>query len=309
MDMLCLGETLIDFKATGTLAFQGYPGGSPMNVAIAAARLEAAVGFASQASSDQFGSFLRRYIADNGVDTSLLEHSDAPSTLAFVSEIDGEAHFDFMANGTADSLYDPQPRPVLPASVKVVFFGSISLLQDPAAQAITDIVRAHRDQATVVFDPNVRPALIADRTQYLQQLPAWLELCHIAKVSTQDLRWLYPEQAIDSIAAQWLAQGVPAVIITQGSQGASLYRQGQEPLQSTSPQVDVVDTVGAGDTFSGALMVELLTHSRTASFRDFSNDTWQRIVGTAIAAAAYNCTQAGANPPTRQALDDFMAKV
>ena len=230
MRIVCCGEALIDFKATGPLAFQGYVGGSPLNVAVAASRLGAEVGFISQLSSDMFGDAIRRAMTDNGIDMSLVLQSDAPSTLAFVSELDGDVHFSFLSNGAADTLYDPQPRPQLPASVRLVEFGSISLLFEPTASSIIDIVAAHQDRCTVVFDPNVRPALIHDKDAYLVQLPRWLSLSHLVKVSTQDLKWLYPGQDPVQAAAEWLTHGPQAVIVTQGRQGASLLRANKPTL-------------------------------------------------------------------------------
>jgi fructokinase len=305
MRIICCGEALIDFKATGPLAFQGYVGGSPLNVAIAASRLGAEVGFISQLSSDMFGDAIRRAMDDNGIDASLVLQSDAPSTLAFVSELDGEAHFSFFASGAADTLYDPRPRPKLPASVEFLEFGSISLLAEPTAGAITDIVAAHQDRVTTVFDPNVRPALIHDREQYLTKLGGWLTLSHLVKVSTQDLRWLYPGQDPLEAAAAWLEHGPLAVIVTQGKDGASLLRPDRPVLSVPAPQVTVKDTVGAGDTFTGALMAALL--AREEALASLPEDGWQDVLAFAVAAAALNCTRSGAQPPTRDEVQRFLA--
>jgi fructokinase len=305
MRVVCCGEALIDFKATGPLAFQGYVGGSPLNVAVAASRLGVPVGFISQLSSDMFGDAIRRAMVENGIDMSLVQQIDAPSTLAFVSEVAGDVHFSFMANGAADTLYDPQPRPRLPASVRLLEFGSISLLCEPTASAITDIVAAHQDRCTVIFDPNVRPALIHDREVYLAQLPRWLSLSRLVKVSAQDLTWLYPGQDPVQAAAEWL-NGPQAVIVTQGGRGVSLLRAGKPTLTVPAPQVEVKDTVGAGDTFTGALMVALLERD-VVDLAAIAESDWLAILAFAAAAAAINCTRAGAQPPYRDELVRFMA--
>ena len=308
MRIVCCGEALIDFKATGPLAFQGYVGGSPLNVAVAASRLGAEVGFVSQLSSDMFGDAIRRAMLENGIDMALVLPSDAPSTLAFVSELDGEAHFSFVSNGAADTLYDPQPRPQLPASVRFLEFGSISLLFEPTASAIIDIVAAHHDRCITIFDPNVRPALIHDREVYLAQLPRWLSLSHLVKVSTQDLTWLYPGQEPLQAAAQWLEHGPKAVVVTQGGRGVSLLRAGQPTMQLPAPQVAVKDTVGAGDTSTGALIAALLERD-IADLTALSAVSWQEILTFAAAAAAINCTRAGAQPPHRDELARFLAEL
>ncbi|MGL4608619.1 MAG: carbohydrate kinase family protein [Trueperaceae bacterium] len=302
MNIISLGEALIDFKAKDHLLFQGYEGGSPMNVAIASARLGGEVGFAGQVSNDLFGRALRDYLKKNKVDTTyLLEHS-APSTLAFVAEIDGQAHFTFISNGAANTLYNPQPRPTFPNTLRFLQFGSISLLTEPTSGSILDIVKQHRDRVTIVLDPNVRPALTADKAAYMNSLESWIGLTHILKVSSQDLDWLYPNKPYEKAANQYLDLGVPIVLVTDGDKGVTLYRKNQPLFYVAAPNVNVVDTVGAGDTFTGSLMVALLEYKDLT----LSNDDWQKVLSFATHAAAFNCTRAGANPPTAKELQEFM---
>ncbi|UCH25395.1 MAG: carbohydrate kinase [Trueperaceae bacterium] len=306
MNIVCIGEALIDFKATGALAFQGYVGGSPLNVAVAASRLGGEVGFAAQVSTDMFGDDIVAFMHENGVDTAFVERSDAPSTLAFVSEIGGDAHFSFMANGAADTLYDPRPRPVFPEP-SYLQFGSISLLADPTATAITETVAAHKGRTTIVFDPNVRPALISDRGTYLEKLERWLALADIVKISAQDLSWLAPGMDVEELVSGWLERGPQAVIVTRGAEGASLLRQGRPIVTVPAPCVAVVDTVGAGDTFTGALMVALLERGG-GSMTGLSDEDAREVLRFAAAAAALNCRRAGADPPNRPELASYLER-
>jgi fructokinase len=220
-----------------------------------------------------------------------------------VGEVNGEAVFDFMAKGAADTRYDPQPRPVLPQSTRFVSLGSISLLQEPTASSIVEIIAKHRERTTVFFDPNVRPALISSREAYLTQLPGLIGLSHITKVSTQDLEWLYPGEDLAAIAERWLGYGARAVIITQGGDGVTLFRQGHAPVDAHAPAVAVVDTVGAGDTLSGSLLVALL--GKNPDLDKLSDDDWRDALTFAASAAAFNCTRAGAQPPTKAELQTF----
>jgi fructokinase len=302
MNIISLGEALIDFKAKGHLLFQGYEGGSPMNVAIASARLSGEVGFAGQVSSDLFGKALRDYMQKNKVDTSFLLEHPAPSAFAFVAEINGQAHFTFVSNGAANTLYNPHPRPTFPDSLRFVQFGSISLLAEPTSSSILDIVKNHRDRATIVLDPNVRPALTPDKAAFMKSLESWIKLTHILKISSQDLDWLYPNEPYDKAAKVYLELGAPFVLITDGDKGVTLYRKGRDALHVAAPKVTAVDTVGAGDTFTGSLMVALLEYQDLK----LSDDDWRTVLSFATHAAAFNCTRAGANPPTRDELDDFM---
>jgi fructokinase len=303
MKIICIGETVIDFKSIGPLAFQGYEGGSPLNVAVASARLDAATGFAGQISNDFLGQAFSDYMRKNQIDQSFVTKHPAPSTVAFVAEISGQAHFTFLSQGAAHTLYDPQPRPVFPASVRFVQFGSISLLVEPTSSSIIDIVTSHRDRATIVLDPNVRPALTPDKALYIQSLEQWIKLVHILKISSQDIDWLYPHEPYEDAATKFLELGVPFVLVTDGDKGVTLYRKNQAPLHMIAPKVNVVDTVGAGDTFTGALMVALLEYKDL----DISDYDWQKVLTFATHAAAFNCTRAGANPPTKAELETFIA--
>jgi fructokinase len=313
MKIAILGEALIDFKSTGALAFQGFIGGSSLNVATATSRLGQATTFLTQISSDLFGASLREHMTKNGIDTSHVLQSDGHTTLAFVEERDGQAHFSFMNSRAADTMYDPQPRPVLPPNIKFMQFGSISLLTEPTSSSITEIIGKHRSSlnhnVTVVFDPNCRPALTPDLEGYKRKLRNWLRLAHVVKVSDQDLGWLEPDKALDDVAAEWIAQGPSVVIITRGEHGSSLYRAGHERLQVPTPKVSVIDTVGAGDTYTAGLMVSLLEHGheRAEQLATHSDQTWLEVMQFAAQAAAINCTRAGANPPTRAEVSGFHA--
>jgi fructokinase len=313
MKIAILGEALIDFKSTGALAFQGFIGGSSLNVATATSRLGQATTFLTQISSDLFGASLREHMTKNGIDTSHVLQSDGHTTLAFVEERNGQAHFSFMNSRAADTMYDPQPRPILPNNLKFMQFGSISLLTDPTSSSITEIIGKHRSSlnhnVTVVFDPNCRPALTPDLEGYKRKLRNWLRLAHVVKVSDQDLGWLEPDKALDDVAAEWISQGPSVVIITRGEHGSSLYRAGHERLQVPTPKVSVIDTVGAGDTYTAGLMVSLLEHGheRAEQLAMHSDQTWLEVMQFAAQAAAINCTRAGANPPTRAEVSGFHA--
>ena len=307
MSIAILGEALIDFKSTGPLAFQGFIGGSSLNVATASTRLGQSTAFLAQISTDIFGHALAEHIHREGIDPRFVLRSDAPTTLAFVEERDGQAHFSFIGNGAADSLYDPRPRPELPGSVRFMQFGSISLLKDPTQQSIVDIIAAHRDRVTVVLDPNCRPALTPDVAGCKRKLEGWLRLAHLVKVSDQDLGWLEPGRKLEDVARDWLEHGPHVVIVTRGEKGSMLVRRGRDALEIETPNVSVVDTVGAGDTFTAGLMVGLLEHNHTqsAQLETHADDVLLEVMRFAAAAAAINCTRAGCNPPTRAEVGSF----
>lgn len=306
MRIALTGEALIDFTATeaGTLAFLGHEGGSPLNTAVACARLGQPVGFLTQLSTDLFGERLMRFLEGNGVDTRLIARSAAPSTLAFVERTPKTNRYAFYTQGSADATWAPDPLPALPPECRFLHFGSISLLQEPAAGRIADLIAANAHRCVVVFDPNVRPSLISDMAAYRDRMAGWLALADLVKLSDEDAELLAPGRPVEALAADCLAAGAKAVIVTRGGDGATLWRKGHEALSVAAPRIEVVDTIGAGDTFTAGLSVALLTQGveERSQLAALTDDAWRKVMSFAATAAALNCTREGADPPTLAAV-------
>ncbi|HET7701875.1 MAG TPA: carbohydrate kinase [Candidatus Limnocylindrales bacterium] len=309
MKVAVAGEALIDFVGIGDLQFQGFFGGSPLNTAIAVARLGTATGYVSQLSTDLFGQRLRQHMEANAVDTRFVLSHPAPSTVAFVQREQGENRYVFLARGAADTLYDPDPMPTLPAETAFLAFGSVSLLAEPSAGSFTRLVEAHRRRLTIVLDPNVRPTLIADAADYRRRLDRWVSMAHLVKLSEEDVAYLAGDAAPDDTIARWLQTGPTAVLLTLGRQGARVFRRGRDPVSVPGFEVDVADTIGAGDTFTAGAIVGLLEHGVVdpAGLAALTDEGWRRVLRFAIAAAAVNCTRQGADPPTHAEVDALLA--
>lgn len=301
-----VGESLIDFAATGGLNFAGHEGGAPTNSAIATARLGQPIGMVCQLSTDMFGERLLKHIESNGVDTRWVLRSDAPSTLAFVERTPTTNRYAFYMNGTADTQWNPTTLPVLPQSCRFLQFGSISLLFEPAASRIIDLVKAQQGQRIVLFDPNVRLSLIKDLPAYRANVYRWSAYSNLMKFSDEDAAALAPGLSLAEVAASFMASdsGPRAVVITRGGDGASLFRRGQAALDIQAPKITVADTIGAGDTFDAGLTVGLLEQGveQVAQLDSLSDAGWLAVLRFAAQAAAINCTREGANPPTRAEL-------
>lgn len=309
MRVALAGEALIDFASVGEMRFQGYCGGSPLNTAVAVARLGQPTGYITQLSTDLFGVRLRRHLEDNRVDTRFVLSHPAPSTLAFV-EHDGETNrYQFLAKDTADALYAPQSLPELPEETAFLHFGSVSLLVEPAATAITRLVEQHRRRVIIVFDPNVRPTLIADAAAYRARCRGWILASHLIKLSEEDAAYIAGNADIDSAIAGWLDTGPIAVLLSRGPGGVRLYRRGSAPFDMPAFRVEVADTIGAGDTLTAAAVVALLERgvSSTGQLALMDDAAWREVLRFATTAAAINCTRLGADPPTRDEVARYLA--
>jgi len=309
MQIAVAGEALIDLASTGPLAFQGHEGGGPLNSAVACVRLGHPTGYITQLSTDLFGDRLLHYLLANGIDTRFVLRSDAPSTLAFVERTPQTNRYAFFTRGSADGTWAPATLPVLPDECRVLQFGSISLLQEPAAGRITELVAANAERRLIVFDPNVRPTLIADLAAYRVRFTQWLAATHLLKLSDEDAALLAPGVALDEAAARWLQSGPRAVVVTLGASGAVLYRRDRAPLTVTAPRITVADTIGAGDTFTAGLSSALLDGGVHTSRQldELPDAAWRQVMRFAATAAALNCTREGADPPTLAELQQALA--
>jgi fructokinase len=295
--IVSLGEALVDLIGDPASGYRALPGGSPMNAAVASARLGVPTAMLTRFSRDAFGELLRGHLQRAGVDLSLAQIGDEPTSLAVVTlDPAGVARYAFYRTGSADVSFDPRPRPQLPTSV-VVGNVTISLLQPPAREAAFDIVRDHgragRGGVAWVLDPNARPALWPDGRAFGRELARWLPLVDVVKVSEEDLDALQLSEG--AMVAQAVAAGVSAVAVTAGAAGARLHWRGGPPLHAAAREVAVVDTIGAGDTFTAALTTGLVAAGAAQSL---AADTWEGLLRRAVAAAAITCTRAGADPPS-----------
>lgn len=313
--IICCGEALIDFvprSIDGQPAYRPLPGGSPFNVAIGLGRLGAPTGFLSRLSTDFFGDLLVQTLNENAVDCRHVKRTADPSTLAFVSSpSSGEPQYAFYSNGAADRSITEHDLPVaLDSSVTAIHLslGAITLMTEPAASTFEALLQREAKRRVLVFDPNIRAGLIADRAAYCKRVEALIGLCDLVKVSRADLEWLYPGRAVADSAEAWRGLGPRLVVVTLGADGAMALMGGRK-VETPGRKVEVVDTVGAGDSFHAALLAGLNEHGVLTIDRLAKLDAadLQGVLGRATAAAAITCSRAGANPPTKRELDAYLA--
>lgn len=309
------GEALVDIVPAPA---QGYwelaPGGSPANVAVGLSRLDVPARMLARLADDLLGRKLRDHLADNGVDLSHSVEADEPSSLAIVElAADGQASYDFRIAGTADWQWtDDELAGALdegPAGpVVAVHSGSLALTTAPGHDALRELLASAVDTATVSYDPNFRPLLMGTPEEILPGVHELLGVADVAKVSEEDLGWLHPGREPGDVVGEWLELGPAVVVVTLGANGVLAGTSSGLHLVLPGRTVEVVDTVGAGDSFSAALLAGL--HRRGllgATARDdlyrIDRPTLEAVLTEAVAASAITCSRHGANPPTRAELD------
>lgn len=301
--ILCCGEALIDFvPLEGVRGYQPCPGGSVFNIAVGLGRLQAPVGFFCKVSTDFFGDLLVRSLAENGVPADFVIREAGPTTLAFVSlpEEGAEPQYVFYANCAVDRMLAPTDLPAeLPETVQALHFGSISLVQEPGASSYEHLMRRESGKRVISLDPNVRPTLIPDREAYRRRFENWVRLVDIVRLSQVDLDYLYPGREPADVIGEWLACGPSVALLTLGANGAIAYTAETQARVGGIP-TQVVDTVGAGDTFLAAALAFLHQRgllSRRQALRGMGPDVLHGCLAYAVRAASINCSRPGANPP------------
>ncbi|MFG2790853.1 carbohydrate kinase [Streptomyces sp. NPDC048419] len=290
------GEALIDLVPQGTGALAGLTpalGGGPYNTAVALGRLGSPTAFCSRTSHDAFGEALLDGLRAAGVDVSGVQRGAEPTTLA-VATIDasGSAAYSFYVEGTADRLFSAPEA--LPAKTRAVSFGTCSLVLEPGASAYETLMRKAAAQGVLTaLDPNIRAGLIPDADAYRARFTSWLPSVTLLKLSAEDALWL------GGSPREWLAAGPAAVVITHGGDGLSVFTRDGAEYSVPGEKVDVVDTIGAGDTVNAALLHGLSERDALSAdaLASLGADSWTRLLRFAARAAAITCSRAGAEPP------------
>ena len=305
---LSCGEALYDLfpsAETGTgFTFDAHIGGSPFNVAVGLARLGRRAALFTGLSADPLGRRLQRTLEDEGVGTSWLVGKRNQTTLALVSlGPGGVPHYTFYGHDAADSSVCEADLPELPPTVTALSFGSYSLVVEPTGSSLLQLARRHHDSRLISLDPNPRLNVEADVRRWRRRVDAFSELADLIKVSDEDLKILFPGDEIESAISRWSSRGVRLIVVTRGGKGALVSFRG-EVFESSGRTIDVVDTVGAGDSFHAGLLCGLdeLDKATKAGLEELSLDECRRIVDFAMSAAAMTCTRRGADLPRRSHL-------
>ncbi|MER5524512.1 carbohydrate kinase [Streptomyces sp. NPDC002677] len=298
------GEALIDLvpQGTGALApLQPALGGGPYNTAVALGRLGSPTAFCSRTSYDAFGEALLDGLRRAGVDVSLVERGTEPTTLAAATiDAQGSASYSFYVEGTADRLFTAPAR--LPATTRAVSFGTLSLALEPGASAYEELMRGAAGQGLfTALDPNIRAGLITDPDAYRARFKSWLPSVTLLKLSEEDALWL------GGTPREWLASGPSAVVITHGGDGLSAFISDGTVYAAPGEEVDVVDTIGAGDTVNAALLHGLAAQDALSAeaLAGLGADGWTKLLRFAARAAAITCSRAGAEPPYASELGEL----
>ena len=301
--LLSCGDALVDFlpvrSIDGRDAAVPVAGGSCLNIAVGMARLGAPAGFVGGISTDLFGRIVADHALNSGVDLRYATRSAHPTTLAFVRYVGGEPQYAFYDEATASRRWTYRAGTIPFDEIEAIHVGSTTLANDEGATQALAMIEDAGGATTISFDPNCRPNLVGEKARYVDQMDAFAAVADIVRMSDVDFEFLYADGDYGEKANSLIAAGTSLVVVTRGIKGAHAWHRAAGPVQVEAPTIDVVDTVGAGDSFQAALLFALRAIGRIkrGALAQMSAGELDRALSFAAACAAFTCSRAGADPP------------
>ena len=293
--ILIAGEALTDIVVDADGARREHPGGSPLNVAVALARLGHDAHLLTAIGDDARGDAIRAHLDESGVQlTPASVRPGRTSTAEAVLDAHGAATYTF------DLTWDPDTAE-LPETPDAVHTSSIAAVLDPGATTLSALLRSARGSSTISYDPNARPTLMGAPEDVRARIEENIALSDVVKASDEDVAWLYGTEDVEDVAASWRDLGPSLTVLTRGGDGAVAFSASGR-VQVAPVQVEVVDTVGAGDTFSAGILDALaakglLGADRREMLAAIPSDDLATVLRRAAALSAITVSRAGANPP------------
>jgi fructokinase len=293
------GEVLIDLIPDAD-QYLAIVGGGPANTAKALAKLGVKTYFIDGISNDEYGQMAKAELLAANVLLDYAHYSNKPTCTAKVAlSKSGSASYEFVIEDTATFDFSDQWLPD-PQSLKpsLLHIGTLATVIEPGASVLFKWAQSVASVAPMVFDPNIRPAVLGNRDEYVKKVEKWVAISPAIKVSEEDLNWLYPGKTINEVVKNWLEVGVELVVVTLGDKGMTAYRK-DEQISVDAIKVVVADTVGAGDTV-GAVLVEAIVNN---GLDKLTGEVLKTMLNRAVRAAAITVSRTGANPPSKDEID------
>jgi fructokinase len=299
-----IGEALVDLVGQrGSRTLVAHPGGSPANVALGLGRLGNAVTLMTHLGQDSFGEMISVHLQASGVRVEGGTQAGSSTSLAVATLAAGIATYDFRIEWDIGNL---EP---LPVETRCLHTGSLATVLEPGRTDVQKLLEHEhqRGRVTISYDPNVRPALLGTPEAARPGIEHLAELSDVVKVSDEDLHWLYPDREDEDVAREWLGTGPALVVVTRGGNGVFAVTGDLEVRRPATP-IDLVDTVGAGDSFTSGLLdglrrADLIGGSRREALAAIDESSLVSVLDAASLIAAITCSRPGADPPTRAEVD------
>jgi len=304
--VLVIGEALVDVVHGINGEIKNIPGGSPANTAVALARLGTKTYMKARTSSDQFGTEIRNYLTNQNVNLDYSLVVDSPSSVIdAVIQKDGSAKYEANLNGAADYGWTfVELNQEIDPDIQIIQLGSLTSYVEPGATNVEKWFAHLRqsDKYLLTFDPNIRHPLDGQNEKDVRSRAKKLaSLSHVVKASDEDLNWIFSNDNPKDSAINIIKSGASLVFVTLGKKGAFVINKKHEIIEVLAKEIEVLDTIGAGDTFAAALITQLLENSwiNENELEKLKTTDLNAILTNCASAATITCSRQGANPPHR----------
>jgi fructokinase len=313
--LLSCGDALVDFlpvkSVDGRDAIVPVAGGSCLNIAVGMARLGAPAGLVGGISTDLFGRIIADHALGSRVDLRYATRSEHQTTLAFVRHVGGEPQYAFYDEATASRNWTYRPGSIPFDEIEAIHVGSTTLANDKGAAQALAMIEDASGSTTISFDPNCRPNLVRHKARYVDQMDAFATAANIVRMSDVDFEFLYGGNDYAGKARSLIEAGAGLVVVTRGIKGAQAWHGGVGAVEVHAPAVDVVDSIGAGDSFQAALLFALRAIGRIKAgpLSQMNSDELCRVLSFASVCAAFTCGRAGADPPRQSDVGGALSRL
>ena len=313
--LLSCGDALVDFlpvkSVDGRDAAVPVAGGSCLNIAVGMARLGAPAGFVGGISTDLFGGIVADHALTSEVDLRYATRSEHQTTLAFVRHVGGEPHYAFYDEATASRNWAYRRGSIPFDEIEAIHVGSTTLANDQGAAQTLAMIADAGGSTTISFDPNCRPNVVGHKVRYVDQMDEFAAAADIVRMSDVDFEYLYGDHDYEEKARSLLADGTALVVVTRGIKGAQAWHAAAGPVEVEAPKTEVVDTIGAGDSFQAALLFALRAIGRIKreALAQMSSDELHRALSFASICAALTVGRAGADPPRQSDVGPALSRL
>jgi fructokinase len=275
------------------------------------ARLGAPTGFVGGISTDLFGRMIADHALMSQVDLRYATRSEHQTTLAFVRHIAGEPHYVFYDEATASRNWIYRRGSIPFDEIEAIHVGSTTLANDNGAAQALAMIEDAGGSTTISFDPNCRPNLVSHKVRYVDQMNAFAAAAKIVRMSDVDFEFLYGGSDYGERAKSLIAAGASLIVVTRGIKGAQAWHREAGQVEVQAPAIDVVDTIGAGDSFQAALLFALRAIGRikTSALAQMNSGELRRALSFASMCAAFTCGHAGADPPRQSDVGPALANL
>jgi fructokinase len=313
--LLSCGDALVDFLPVtamdGRDAAVPVAGGSCLNIAVGMARLGARAGFVGGISTDLFGRIVADHALKSEVDLRYTTRSDRQTTLAFVRHVGGEPHYAFYDEATASRNWIYRTGSIPFGEIEAVHVGSTTLANEEGAAQAFAMIEDAKGVTTISFDPNCRPNLVRHRARYVEQMDAFAAAANIVRMSDVDFEFLYGGCDQGERARSFIAAGTSLVVVTRGIKGAQAWHREAGLVEVEAPATELVDTIGAGDSFQAALLFALrgIGRIKLGALAQMNAGELHRALSFASACASVTCGRAGADPPRQSDVGPALSRL